>query len=52
MSIIAVSQVWLCASDGPLLDSDALRDFLRGSNRGRHVWFVEDTAALEAKLAA
>ncbi len=33
-------------------DSDALRDFVRESNRGRHVWFVEDIAALEAKLAA
>ena len=31
--------------------SDALRDFVRESNRGRHVWFVEDLAALEAKLA-
>lgn len=32
-------------------DSDALRDFVRESNRGRHVWFVDDLAALEAKLA-
>lgn len=32
-------------------DSDALRDFVRESNRGRHVWFVEDLAALEARLA-
>ena len=32
--------------------SDALRDFIRESNRGRHVWFVADLAALEARLAA
>ena len=32
--------------------SDALRDFVRESNRGRHVWFVADMAALEAKLSA
>lgn len=31
--------------------SNALRDFVRESNRGRHVWFVADLAALEAKLA-
>jgi hypothetical protein len=31
--------------------SDALRDFIRESNRGRHVWFVADLAELEAKLA-
>lgn len=31
--------------------STALRDFVRESNRGRHVWFVEDLAALETKLA-
>jgi len=31
--------------------SDALRDFVRESNRGRHVWFVADMAELEAKLA-
>lgn len=31
--------------------SDALRDFVRESNRGRHVWFVADLAELEAKLA-
>jgi hypothetical protein len=30
--------------------SDALRDFVRESNRGRTVWFVEDLAALEARL--
>lgn len=32
--------------------SDALRDFVRESNRGRHVWFVEDLEALAAKLVA
>ena len=32
--------------------SNALRDFVRESNRGRHVWFVADMAELEAKLAA
>ncbi len=31
--------------------SDALRDFVRESNRGRHVWFVADLDALAAKLA-
>ena len=30
--------------------SNALRDFVRESNRGRHVWFVADMAELEAKL--
>jgi hypothetical protein len=33
-------------------ESDALRDFVRESNRGRHVWFVDDLAQLEARLAA
>jgi hypothetical protein len=32
--------------------SPALADFVRESNRGRHVWFVADLAALEARLAA
>jgi hypothetical protein len=31
--------------------SDALRDFVRESNRGRHVCFVADLQALAAKLA-
>lgn len=31
--------------------SDALRDFVRESNRGRMVWFLSDLAALEARLA-
>jgi len=31
--------------------SEPLRDFVRESNRGKTVWFVEDIAALEAKLA-
>jgi hypothetical protein len=32
--------------------STALRDFVRESNRGPHVWFVADLAELEAKIAA
>lgn len=32
--------------------SDALRDFVRESNRGRHVWFVASMTELEAKLSA
>lgn len=32
-------------------DSDALRDFVRESNRGQTVWFLRDLAALEEKLA-
>ncbi|MGE0044325.1 MAG: DUF4180 domain-containing protein [Hyphomonadaceae bacterium] len=32
--------------------SDALRDFVRESNRGTNVWFLEDRAALEAKLTS
>ncbi|MBS0331365.1 MAG: DUF4180 domain-containing protein [Proteobacteria bacterium] len=32
--------------------SAPLSDFVRESNRGRTVWFVDDLAALEAKLAA
>lgn len=31
--------------------SDALRDFVRESNRGRHVWFVADLDELATKLA-
>lgn len=31
--------------------SEPLRDFVRESNRGRHVWFVDDLGALAAKLA-
>jgi len=31
--------------------SNALRDYVRESNRGRHVWFVADMAELEAKLS-
>ncbi len=30
--------------------STALRDFVRESNRGHHVWFVADFAELESKL--
>jgi hypothetical protein len=36
---------------GALAASNALRDFVRESNRGRHVWFVADMAELEARLA-
>ncbi|MEU9338822.1 DUF4180 domain-containing protein [Streptomyces sp. NPDC048290] len=32
--------------------SDALRDFVRESNRGRHLWFVGDAAELEERLRA
>lgn len=31
--------------------SQALRDFVRESNRGRQVWFVADLAELERRLA-
>ena len=31
--------------------SDALRDFVWESNRGEHVWFLPDEAALASKLA-
>lgn len=30
--------------------SEALRDFVRESNRGRHVWFVDALAELETRL--
>ena len=30
--------------------SEALRDFVWESNRGTHVWFVDDGAALEKRL--
>jgi hypothetical protein len=33
-----------------LAASDPLRDFVRESNRGKTVWFVDDLEALEAKL--
>jgi hypothetical protein len=33
-----------------LSESDALRDFVRESNEGAHVWFVSDLAALEDRL--
>ncbi|MDQ2699402.1 MAG: DUF4180 domain-containing protein [Actinomycetota bacterium] len=32
--------------------SDALRDYIWESNRGEHIWFVDDEAALAEKLAA
>lgn len=34
-----------------LAASNALRDFVWESNRGEQVWFLNDEAALEAKLA-
>jgi hypothetical protein len=37
---------------GPLEHSDALRDFVRESNRGRHVWFVADEDELARRLSA
>jgi hypothetical protein len=33
----------------PLADSEALRDFVRESNRGRQVWFVADVAGLAGR---
>ena len=35
---------------GFVAGSNALRDFVVESNRGQHVWFVADLAALEARL--
>jgi hypothetical protein len=35
-----------------LAKSRPLADFVRESNRGRQIWFVEDMAALKAKLEA
>jgi uncharacterized protein DUF4180 len=32
--------------------SDALRDYVYETNRGRQVWFVADSAELDARLAA
>jgi hypothetical protein len=34
----------------PVANSEPLRDFVRESNRGETVWFVDDLAALETKL--
>ena len=31
-------------------ESDALRDFIRETNRGTQVWFLSDRAELEARL--
>jgi hypothetical protein len=36
---------------GAIAHSPALGDFVRESNRGRHVWFVADLAEFEARLA-
>jgi hypothetical protein len=35
-----------------LAASSALRDFVRESNSGRHVWFLPDRDALDARIAA
>lgn len=35
----------------PVAVSDALRDFVRESNRGRHVWFLADLELLAVRLA-
>lgn len=35
-----------------LAASSALRDFVRESNAGRHVWFLPDRAALDARLTS
>jgi hypothetical protein len=37
---------------GPLERSESLRDFVRESNRGRHVWFVPDADELARRLSA
>jgi hypothetical protein len=37
--------------DAHLARSGALRAFVAESNRGRHVWFLPDAAALETRLA-
>jgi len=34
-----------------LAESDALRDFVFETNRGKQVWFLADKAQLEARLA-
>ena len=34
----------------PLAQSGSLRDFVRESNRGRHVWFVADADELAQRL--
>ncbi len=35
---------------GHVAGSEALRDYVRETDRGGHVWFVADDAALDAKL--
>ena len=37
--------------DAHVATSSALRDFVHESNAGRHVWFVRDRTALDARLA-
>jgi hypothetical protein len=41
----------LGAASAAVAASDPLRDFIRESNRGQTVWFMDDLTALEAKLA-
>ena len=38
--------------EAQLAASSALRDFVRESNAGRHVWFLPDRAELDARLSA
>ena len=45
-------QVAILGDTAPAAETSApLRDFIRESNRGRTVWFVDDLVALDAKLA-
>ncbi|HEY1178796.1 MAG TPA: DUF4180 domain-containing protein [Phytomonospora sp.] len=47
MGLIVVGDV-----SAQVAESDALRDLLRESNRGRQAWFVADMAEAEQRLAA
>ncbi|GIG64762.1 DUF4180 domain-containing protein [Phytomonospora endophytica] len=47
MGLVVVGDV-----SGWVAESDALRDLLRESNRGRQAWFVADRAEAEGRLAA
>lgn len=44
LAVLGDISVWTAASE-------ALRDFVAESNRGRHAWFAPDDAALTARLA-
>ena len=37
---------------GDVAGSDALRDYVYEANKGKAIWFVDDLAELEARLAA